>query len=244
MGKSESIRAVFAATRNLYPYMLPGIVSLLEHNDVDKIYLLIEDDQMPYEVPKECECINVTPYKDKVANGANARSQFTWMAMIRSLYPTILPHEDKVLQLDVDLVVLDSLKPIWDIDLTGKYFAAAIEPKLLYNPWKHERYFNVGVAVINLAELRKDNFEEKALEMLNNQYMLCVDQDVLNYFEDKGVEFPSRYNECGPVGTSGNPAVAHFAGYSMWWMPINVPGWKYLKKYRHLFKEVYDHVYG
>lgn len=241
MGKSKStktgIRAVFAATRNLYPYMLPGIVSLLEHNDVDKIYLLIEDDQMPYEVPKECEVINVTPYKEKVINGVNARSQFTWMAMIRVCYPSILSKEDKILQLDVDMVVNDDLTPIWETDLTGKYFTAAVETYGTYNLWEHEKYYNVGVAVINLAELRKDGIEEKALELLNNQYMMCVDQDVWNYYADKAVDMPSRYNECQMVGTSDNPAIVHFAGYGTWWLRMVIPGHQYLDKYRHLFKE-------
>jgi len=34
--------------------------SLLIHSNVDKIYFLIEDDEFPYELPPEVECINVS----------------------------------------------------------------------------------------------------------------------------------------------------------------------------------------
>lgn len=52
--------AVYTGTRNIYQNMLPSIKSLLIHSDVDKIYLLIEDDIFPYELPPEVECINIS----------------------------------------------------------------------------------------------------------------------------------------------------------------------------------------
>jgi hypothetical protein len=39
--------------------MIPSMKSLLIHSDVEKIYFLIEDDEFPYELPPEVECINV-----------------------------------------------------------------------------------------------------------------------------------------------------------------------------------------
>jgi len=34
--------------------------SLLIHSNVEKIYFLIEDDEFPYKLPPEVECINVS----------------------------------------------------------------------------------------------------------------------------------------------------------------------------------------
>ena len=52
--------AVYCGTRNVYQDMIPSMKSLLIHSDVDKIYFLIEDDEFPYPLPPEVECINVS----------------------------------------------------------------------------------------------------------------------------------------------------------------------------------------
>lgn len=52
--------AVYSGTRNIYDKMLTASKSLLMHSNVEKIYFLIEDDQFPYELPKEIECINIS----------------------------------------------------------------------------------------------------------------------------------------------------------------------------------------
>ena len=52
--------AVYCGTRNLYQDMMTAAKSLIIHSDVEKIYFLMEDDQFPYELPKEIECINIS----------------------------------------------------------------------------------------------------------------------------------------------------------------------------------------
>lgn len=51
--------AVYCGTRNLYRQMITAAKSLLIHSDVDKIYFLIEDDDFPYSLPPEIECLCV-----------------------------------------------------------------------------------------------------------------------------------------------------------------------------------------
>ena len=43
--------AVYCATRNLYLDLIPAVKSLLANSDVDRVYLLIEDDAFPEELP-------------------------------------------------------------------------------------------------------------------------------------------------------------------------------------------------
>ena len=52
--------AVYCGTRNLYKIMYTAAKSLLIHSDVDKIYFLIEDDKIGFELPQEIECINIS----------------------------------------------------------------------------------------------------------------------------------------------------------------------------------------
>ena len=52
--------AAYTGTRNLYDGMLASVKSLILHSDVDKIFLLIEDDEFPYELPKCVEVRNIS----------------------------------------------------------------------------------------------------------------------------------------------------------------------------------------
>ena len=51
--------------------MIPSMKSLLKYSNVDKIYFLIEDNQFPYELPSEVECINVSNQKWFAPDGPN-----------------------------------------------------------------------------------------------------------------------------------------------------------------------------
>ena len=52
--------AAYTGTRNLYSGMVPAVKSLLAHSDVEKVYLLIEDDEFPYYLPDCVETVNVS----------------------------------------------------------------------------------------------------------------------------------------------------------------------------------------
>ena len=226
---------VYSGTRNLYECMIPSITSLLEHNSPEKIYILTEDDDFPFPLPEVCQTINVARIKDRYffQNGANMNSQFTYMAMMRITYPDLFPGYTKILQLDVDTIICDSLQPVWDTDLTGKWFAAVPEYMGNYKPFRNEHYFNIGVCLYNLEQMRKDNCLPYMVQLLNYARMMCVEQDALNMFggHDKGVVLPIRYNECFATGRTDNPAVVHYAGYPAWWTAPSTPRREYLSKY-------------
>lgn len=226
---------VYSGTRNLYECMMPSIHSLLEHNNPKKIYILIEDDQFPYELPDVCETINVARIKDRYffQNGANMNSQFTYMAMMRITYPELFPQYGRILQLDVDTIICDSLKPVWETDLTDKWFAAVPEYLGNYRPFRNEHYFNIGVCLYNLDQMRKDNTTRYMIQLLNYARLMCVEQDALNLFggHDKGIVLPIRYNECFATGRTTDPAVIHYAGYPDWWTNETTPRREYLEKY-------------
>lgn len=241
------MKVVYSASRNLYPYLYPSIISLLEHNDVERIYLLLEDDRFPKnlpELPKECSIYNVTEQKFFDKNGPNFRTRFTYLSLLRTAYSKMFRKLDKIIQLDVDTVVTDSLKPIWDIDISDSYFAAVREPER-DNGKYGARYFNIGVAVFNLNKIRKDKADDKAINMLNTKAYTFIDQDVWNIIgSDTATELDVRYNETRFTGLTDNPAVVHFAGYKRWWNNTEMPRYEYLKKYLGSFEEVSKMIEG
>ena len=51
---------VYAASRNLYPWLPMAYMSLLKHNPEAGVVCLIEDDELPYEVPHNVGFVNVS----------------------------------------------------------------------------------------------------------------------------------------------------------------------------------------
>ena len=229
--------AVYSGSRNLYPHMVTAAKSLIANSSVDKIYFLIEDDKFPYELPPLIETINVSGQTWFPAGGPNMRSQFTYMALVRACYGSLLPDDlDKVLQLDVDTVVVDNIDSLWEIDMGGKWIIAAQEPHNNY--WKPfgMEYFNVGVAMFNLKAIRQAEIEEVIVKDLNEREERFVEQDAWNRFgaPRKFITLDTRYNECYPVGYTDNPAIVHFAGFKDWENDKKAPRREHWRKYREM----------
>lgn len=231
----------YSASRNLYPYLREAIASLLDHNNPDKIYVIAEDDEIG--VPFDVKVINVSDQTYYDPKGPNMSNIFTYMAMMRLLYTDLLPNEDKVIQLDVDTIVCDSLEPLWNIDLRGKWFAACPEYKGHYRPFGNapdRPYYNVGVMVVNIEQMRADGYVPEMVKYLNAIRLYCSEQDVLNLYGvdlHKDKEIPTRYNETQYTGESDNPAVVHYAGFRDWWKcDENLPRREYLQAYRERFE--------
>lgn len=112
---------------------------------------------------------------------------------------------DKVLYLDIDVLVRDSLKPLWDTDLGDNWLGACIDLFVeRQNAYKQkigmadgEYYFNAGVLLINLKKWRQHDIFKMACEWVE-QYkdvMQYQDQDILNGLFKGGVCYAnSRFN--------------------------------------------------
>ena len=235
---------VYSGTPNLYEPMVWAAKSLVYHTKVDGITFLIEDDVFPYELPDIIRCINVKEYEEEQFPpwGKNSKTHFTKMALVRVCYPELLPDFDTVLQLDVDTIVLDDISPIWETDLDGKWFAACHEAYSGYDPYHSHHYYNVGVCLFNLAQMREDNAQAQIVNWINTTKANCVEQDALNFLgamRGKAVDLPMRYNENRAVGYTDDPAIQHYLGYMDWITNPRLPRREYLKLYRDMeWKEV------
>ena len=141
--------AVYSGTRNLYKGMVTAAKSLTHNSSVDRIYFLIEDDVFPEKLPSHIETLNVSGQKFFPKNGGNYRTSFTYMSLLRVCYTKLFPDLDRVLQLDVDTVCVDNVDALWDVDLTGKWYAAVEEHLSTYKPYG-PKYYNIGVAVTRI----------------------------------------------------------------------------------------------
>jgi len=117
-------------------------------------------------------------------------AHFSKANFYRLLIPDLITTTERILYLDVDVLVRHSLSPLYSTDLRGFPIAAApdavppLECKRLGIP-EHLSYFNSGVMVMDLPFWRRDHIAEQALNYLlehngNPDRCRYVDQDGLN----------------------------------------------------------------
>lgn len=129
----------------------------------------------------------------------------TASAYSRLFLPNLLPsHLDKVIYLDCDLMVLDSLSEMWNINIEGYSVAGVIDYQFLipqtYIDLKYSdeySYINSGVLLMNLKYWRENNTLGRCLEytQANHENLRFKDQDVINgALHDSILLIPMRYN--------------------------------------------------
>lgn len=102
-----------------------------------------------------------------------------------------LPKEvNKVLYLDADTIVINSLKELYETNFDGNYFIAATHIRKFLHKFNEirldikedEPYINTGVLLINLQELRKRNVEKEVIEYVkkNKKKLMLPDQDIIS----------------------------------------------------------------
>jgi lipopolysaccharide biosynthesis glycosyltransferase len=167
----------------------------------------------------------------------------------RIFLPELLPDLDRVLYLDGDIIVLDSLGPLWETPFDGNYLGAVSNvfeqhdshrPASLGLP-ETQHYFNSGVLLMNLDAMRRDGCtaELVAYATKNAELLAWPEQDALNVLlGDRRLALHPRWNLMNSIllfpwaadilGAEAveearrNPAVRHFEGPS-----VNKP-WHYL----------------
>ena len=240
--------AIYSGSRNLYRHMETAAKSLTANSSVDKIYFLIEDADYPGELPDLIETIDVSDQGWFAPHGPNMKTQFTYMALMRVCYAKLLPEEEKVLQLDVDTVCVSDVDPLFAMDLGEAWFAAVREParyagkgdsirRTDYKPWG-ERYYNIGVAMFNLKQIRKDGIDNLLIHALNTEKLPYIDQDAwCKYGNDRAIDLGTRWNECMCTGYTDDPAIVHYAGHANGWIDpgyIWCPRLEHVRRYREM----------
>lgn len=212
------MNVVYAMTRNVYPTLLPSLRSLVNKHPDARVFILAEDDKLPFDLPIDAEVINVFGQGVFAKDSVNYNNRFKYINLLKVCYPSLLPV-DRVLHLDTDTIVCDNLDQLWNTDLDGKWFAACPEYLGWYKPFG-DRYYNMGVALINLEQMRIDDVERPMIWYLTNVKQPWADQDAWNLYgigSDKVVTLPVRYNESVVTGTTDRPAIVHFCSTPDWW---------------------------
>lgn len=166
-----------------------------------------------------------------------------------------LPEEvTRCLYLDPDIYIQKSLVPLYTMELTDCYVAAASHLHGLHNQLNkmrlhlenQERYVNSGIMLLNLEEIRKEFSVKKILDCLDtNVYWLFMgDQDMVNILFGKKLllldeciynldERTCRLNRkrVTPLFIRNETVIIHYNGkYKPW-----------LSRYRGILKQYYPY---
>jgi len=132
--------------------------------------------------------------------------------MDRLTFPDMFQRLEKIIYLDADTIVMDSLQEAWDLDLGDSLLAAVIDNQNMPRLGGQKRiglkgsYFISSFLVMNLELMRKERMVDKWVGLMDEDWKY-PDQDILNITCDgRWLKLPLRYNtSCLYEGQHGTP---------------------------------------
>ena len=203
--KSSRIIPIFFAVDNGYiPFLAVALQSLIDNSSRKNTYIIKvlytditkENQEKIKKYEQEnvsIEFVDLNYYIDGIKDKLYTRDYYSKTTYFRLFIPELYPQYDKILYLDSDIVVLDDIANLFNVNIGDNLIAAApddvittievfqnyVEKVVGVN--SSDRYFNAGILVMNLDELRKFKFQEKFIYSLSMiRFTVAQDQDYLN----------------------------------------------------------------
>ncbi len=184
----------------------------------------------------------------------------------RLMLPSLLPNLDKILYLDVDIIVKRDLNALFDYNIDNFYLAGVVDAELssgagvisgrascckddIYIKRFGEdsflkSYVNAGILLFNLKNMRNDNLENKLLDCISSNHLEFHDQDALNIeCYGKILNIPNLYNIASYKDFSDNQVIIHYVDVNKPWKILMTRNsdlwWKYAEK-TDVFEEIQE----
>ncbi len=205
MNKNKNIIPIFFAIDDGYiPFLAVALQSLVEHISNENNYLIKvlytciskenQEKIKKYENKNlNIEFVDLNYYIDKVKDKLYTRDYYTKTTYFRLFIPELYPQYSKAIYLDGDITILDDVANLYNIDMENNLVAAVpdgavqtIKPfqdyvERVVGVADYNNYFNAGILLMNLDELRKFKFQEKFMYLLQTiKFAVAQDQDYLN----------------------------------------------------------------
>lgn len=213
----------YCGTRNLYKNMAMCVKSCLQNGNVDRIYLLIEDDTFPYDLGDKVVVKNVSGQTYFPPSGVNYNCEWTYMVLMKCALSKVFPRLDRILMLDCDTLVEHDLSELWELDMTDYYYAAVPQTRTTYpSPYDKQPedfiYINAGSLFCNLKKLRKDKKDDEIIASINSNKYRWAEQDCISELCQGHIKVLSgRWNQCDFTPTDHLATyIRHFAA-NKWW---------------------------
>lgn len=199
----DGVMTTLLSIEKYYKGEITAYVYTMDVSYLNPKFTPIEDDQIEFidKMVKETNPnskvvkVDVTElYKKELGGSPNEGSYCTPYTLLRLLADKVegMP-EDKLLYLDIDLLVNDDIRKLYDIDITNYEYAAAKDhygKKFLHND-----YINAGVLLFNMKKIRETGLLQKARDMINDKHMVFSDQSAIYNCTTSKLLLPQRFND-------------------------------------------------
>lgn len=205
---------LFSINRKFVPLWAQCMKTILRRGGADRYDLYIlhsdltaEDEAAIRQVLRPADSCTLVEVPDQLFEGFPTTGRYPLQIYYRLAAPLLLPAElDRILYLDVDTVILNSLEPLYTSDFGGTAFMACSHTRKFMDKVNQARlgleegvhYLNSGVLLMNLTLLRQ-LVRLETIRDYAEQYrrrLILPDQDILTaLFGDKALVLDSRiYN--------------------------------------------------
>ena len=202
--ENKLIPVFFAVDDGYIPFLTVALQSMIENASKDYYYEIkilytnISEENKEKIIKYEnnnvkIEFIDLNYYLEELQEKLYTRDYYTKTTYYRLLIPNLYPQYDKILYLDSDITVLGDISELYNTDLEDnlvgavpdgsvralKEFSEYVERVVGMADYKN--YFNAGILLMNLKEMREFDFQTKFLYLLENmKFSVAQDQDYLN----------------------------------------------------------------
>lgn len=224
---NSEIPIFFAVDDGYCPFLAVAVQSLIDNCSEEYTYLIkilhtdIREENKKkiakYERRNvDIEFVDLNYYIKKVKDKLYTRDYYSKTTYFRLFLPNLYPQYDKALYLDSDIVILDDIARLYNIDMGDNLVAAAPDDVIQTYPVfqtyvekvvgvaDYRNYFNAGILLMNLHQLRRFKFQEKFLYLLDRiKFSVAQDQDYLNRMCKGRVKlFEKEWNRM-PIANAG-----------------------------------------
>lgn len=247
----EALHVGCAVVGDYLPHLAAALASLLANGgEPDVVIHLLHDDtvgesdrrRLASMLRESGGCLESYDIPDERLEGVPTAGFTGKGSWYRIFLPGLIPDVDRLLYLDADVLVLDSLIPLRDVDLSAGYVAAVTNVFELESAGRAMElglagpgdYFNAGVLVMNLDAMRRDRSTDELLRFAraHADELVFRDQDALNVVLGKGrTHLHPRWNCMNSIVSfrhsidlfgeeqvaeaRDHPAIRHFEGPSI-----------------------------
>ncbi len=202
--RNREIPIFFAVDDGYCPFLAVALQSMIDNSSPENLYRIkvLQTDISEENKRKlsryerenvSIEFVDLNYYIEKIKDKLYTRDYYSKNTYFRLFIPNLYPQYDKVLYLDSDIVILDDIAKLFHMDMGNNLVAAAPDDIIQFNPVfqtyvekvvgvaDYRCYFNAGVLLMNLHQLRRYKFQEKFVYLLDKiKFSVAQDQDYLN----------------------------------------------------------------
>ena len=233
----DTVNLFFACDDGYVPFLAVTLTSIKKMRNLSRRYAvrvlntgISASHKKKIKKSLECEGFeidfpDITQEVEKITKKLHTRDYYSKTTYYRLFIPELYPELDKALYLDCDLVLKSDVAELYDVELSENLVGAASDAFVSFIPRLHgyvtERigvktpsdYFNAGVLLMNLKEMRRMSFGEKFVALLGRvTFTVAQDQDYLNAIcNGKRLDIGDEWNCMPGFYTSKNsPKLIHY----------------------------------